>query len=1535
MAFNRVDFREELPANIIKWAGLENTINELFRTFESWEEKNAELVNKFFDQNYFKGEESLIDKLIGINSNTKFNDIEEEWINLALLEYNNRMRDFNDCFKKIRNNDIKKAFMDEIFNKVKNVIWTWAPYDHFDTDCAVPMIGFNVSWYFQKVVDYLNDKEWAGGSAQKTKDILHKINITNKDLNDRLLALGPGRGIPLWTNLADPSIPRDIRDDFDTLLSFEIGKEADRTVNIYKDISNRFQWLLTNTFPAINTIVWESDEYKYDESKLWDEYNNKVQEINNNTTLSEKDKKDQLKSLKWEYYLKYLKSKNAKIGNALEELYNNDFDYSKLDWTTLKNYLHAVANIRLKMLFNNWLNDALKVNFGNLNAFKSFYKNLADPTLPTINLNNVNIPWATPPDPLTWTINIPIQKKIIEWKNEWLKDIDEFWKNAKKSFDTLPIEYTINKSDIEWLDITIEDREKLLRLLSKFDQWENYVIKWEDIWILIYLYFIINNKNPITEIDFEKQKEIEDLFGKADNFRKKTKKNEEWNEWPEPFTPEKFKEKIETYWPGKFEKWSEIWLPMGKSKLPGWWYQWMKIKIKNIDMSNWKFEWTIFWWELKFSRDLEWRTKDFKMNEEFLNTLKEISSKATGKDKICLQPNPNKSDFNSFRDSLNNKLWKDNFIFPPAWSTWNGNKFMQKIVDEDWNSKEEEVKYFWASSDDKSTYKIEYSPIRNCFTVSSTFSWEEKWKDWKNENKRFSYKRDMDWNNFLIFATQKWLTPQTEEEASDTIQRQDQEFKIKNGGTWTLNRFSFNNIKNWLKDIFWTLKKKVDDYDKSQTEKFKGIVESPILNAIGSIPLLPDSIKYALWERQQEIYNEITNGSWKKIEWYLKSLQSDGQFADTFDQVPPHLRLLWWSSYKDFLTNLWKKANHGRLKRDEIHRAAALLLANYEKWGSPFRWLTEYENKWFWVKILLGNDHYKQFLRDKAACTRDRDLAENTKNSWLDKKWLNEQLATCEMDYIINNIRWAYPKLPGSYFPCHENRWIDWDKSTNYIPNPSKRLLSEQFANKLEDAKKWWLTKSSVEDAYNKNKSVNRFEILEDDFWKAWSSRYKQAAWALRRMIDLASDDPLKRRMKKHFLTYLLSWVLDIYCDPWLKKQVYWRAKPMMFVPWLLVKQAWVAENIAILLDDATNWDFSRNVTKYFHKNDQLKWWIDFKGLQWEINKWLTDEKMDQLDKYFSKLPTLDISSYPEPKRSIIAKYQNTMSDSNRDEADRWILENPNVVSNWLLSSVEVVQKRMNIKNWEFNGKDIDEINNMKDFRENVTKDIEWRSTEPKEVAFVLEKFFNRFWIDNQQVYEWIVTANYYKDHSWPLILKYNGIDLNMWNIWKKEIDSILWYAFEWNARKSRWLWCDKLPDELFKTLEAFRIFFSKAFDDWKLLDDYVINKSFKPKNKNIYPSLMWSREVYDQAFAWDWDLYISDSSEDDLFSSDDNKKRKAKKNKIKSLLKSPDFINSDIVNIEKKLKSNLGWTSGLFPILTSSQSRTLREDYFIRRLTA
>ena len=402
----------------------------------------------------------------------------------------------------------------------------------------------NVAWYFQKVVDYLTWKEWAP-NWKKVIKILQDITITNEQLNGLLPAW---EQIPMGINLTDPATPVTTKNNFDKLLSFEIGKEADRTISIAKDFSKNLQKLLTNSIPAINTVVWESEEYRYDESKIsstYPEYEWRLQAIRNNTGLSEKERNNQIDDLRWEFYLQYLKAKNSKIWNALEQLYNNDFDYSKVENSVLKDYFDKATDIRLKMLFDKWINEFIKLNFWNVDEFKHFYKNLTDPTKKNITLNDVNI--VVPGSTTSWSILIPIKKKIVERKNLWLKNIDQFWKNAEKPYDAFPMEFTINKADIEAADITIEDKTKLLNLLSKFEQWDKYEIKWENIWTLIYLFFVINNKLPITEIKPEKQKEIEDLFWQAQNH--KDQPQDENPETNNEDTPEKFKEEIEKLGP--------------------------------------------------------------------------------------------------------------------------------------------------------------------------------------------------------------------------------------------------------------------------------------------------------------------------------------------------------------------------------------------------------------------------------------------------------------------------------------------------------------------------------------------------------------------------------------------------------------------------------------------------------------------------------------------------------------------------------------------------------------------------------------------------------------------------------------------------------------------------------------------------------------------------------------------------------------------------------------------------------------------------
>ncbi len=1507
-----MNLREDPPTNIVKWAALEKTVNDLYNNFEAWEQRNAELINRFFDQTYFRGEESLIDKLTGIDPNIKFDDIGKEQINLATLVYNKWMWDFKDCMDRIGNIRIKQAFMNEIYDKVRSQIWApTAPYSDFDTECAIPL-DTNVVRYIQEVLIYLESKEWSTG-AKKAIEILKEVNITNEDLNNNLPV---GIQIPAWVNLTNPTIPASTKQDFDTLLAFEIWKEADRTVSIAKDFSKTFQWLLTNSIPAINTIVWESDEYKYSEDRIsekYPEYQTRKQAINDDTNLSEVEKASQIKALKREFYLQYLKTKNSKIWNALEQLYNNDFDYSKIDSNVLKDYFDKVADIRLKMLNDEWINEFLSLNWWNYDEFKEFYKELTDTSNPIVNLrlSDVNIPWATPPAPLTWDIFLPIHKKIKEWPNNWLKDIDEFWKNAEKSHDAFPMEFTINKSDIDGLNIAIEDKTKLLNFLARFDQWDRYEIKWENIWNLIYLFFIINSKLPITKLDPNKQKEVEKCFWQAKNVEHKEWENEKENLAKEEYLPAKFKYELEQLWQWKFENGSEIWLPMWESELPWWWYQWMKVKISDVNMTKWTFKWTVYWWELKFNSKLEWKTREFKMSKK---TIEEFNSLSKDSNKIWLLPNPDSSDFNSFRDKLGGKLWTGELDFPPSWTTWTGNKFMQKIIDEDWKEKDVEVKYFWASADDKSTYKVEYNPIRKTFTVSSSFNWDEKWKDWKTEKKRFSYKRDMDWNNFLIFFSQKWLVPQTEAESNSALQRQDQEFKMVNGWKWKLNWFSFNNVKNWLKDIFWALKKKIWDYDKAQTELFKWMVEKNLLKKLSAIPLLPPSIKSAIWKRQQEIYNEELNGAWTEIEEYLKALQSDGQFADTFDQVPDHVQTLYGKSYKKFITDLFDKWNPSKV---ESRKAAALLLANIQKWGSPYRGLSGQENSWLWIKVILGDAHYEQFLRDKQKCIN------KLKNAWKEKDQIQDVLATCEMDYIINNVTWANWKL--EFFGSHEWRWIPWKEWTNYVPNPSKRLLSEKFANELKSSYQWWFNKSSVEDAFGKI-SHNDFKLASEDFKRLIkSSRFSWAIGNLKKMFMLAKNPEQKSEYQKCFLLYMLSGVLDVNGKKDLRKQTYQWAKTMWFLPGMLAKETSHSPKVVALLDDFCEeehlWKFSDSVKSYFHEWDLKNWKLNIDKLIWELDSRWDVDKMNAFEKYSkSRFPA---KTFPE--NSILKKLQSDALDSGMENIDNSLLDNPVVANSWwLLSNANVVRDRMAIRDGSFDWKDPDERNNRAEFWKQITREV-WNmdAKSPESVSLVLKQYFSRFGLnseaDRQKAYKRIHTAYYWRNRIWqPYTYNYNGKwqYLDMWNISWEEIKDILWYTFQWTVRKDCFS-SRKLPPEMENALKSFQTFFEEAFEKGTLNNSLVIKEAFKSDWIKTEPMLLWSRNVYKDVFAGDWE-YEYDNTEiwdnADEFK-DWKKRRKAQKRAFQSWR----FINHDIAQIEKSFKNRL--PSSSYRVITQDTS--------------
>ena len=481
--------RERMLANNDLSSRYETT--DLQDVFNEWEKRSAELKISA-DQCW---EEDLINRLTTIDPNLKFKNIEWRWINLSLLLDNSWRWSFKTCLSKIPSDEIKKAIMQEIFHKVQNEIWTDEPYDDFEEVCFIPW-DLNVLWYFLNIVSYLDNKENPDQEdvpkGKKTIDIISKITISNWDLNWRL-------SNPITPETTLSQMPEDIKNSFDALLSFEIWKEAQRAKNITENRLEQFSLLFTNGFPAINTIIWEDDNYRYDERKLleeYPEYQTKLQEIEEKYKDEEWDTDEQkeekrlkmlkeIRDLKWIYYLKYLETKNKKLADALRQLYNNGFDYSELDDDVLKWYLDVVVNKRLNK-FKDWIKSLIDENFDNFDEFSEFYKDLADPSSTTIHLSNVSMTWFRTED----SVEIPITKSIIKRKgplekNMWLRDIDSFWWNPV-SYDALPFRYEIKKDDIDKLDVTNDDKKKLKGFFTRFkDENDKYVIEWEDVWLLI------------------------------------------------------------------------------------------------------------------------------------------------------------------------------------------------------------------------------------------------------------------------------------------------------------------------------------------------------------------------------------------------------------------------------------------------------------------------------------------------------------------------------------------------------------------------------------------------------------------------------------------------------------------------------------------------------------------------------------------------------------------------------------------------------------------------------------------------------------------------------------------------------------------------------------------------------------------------------------------------------------------------------------------------------------------------------------------
>jgi hypothetical protein len=180
---------------------------------------------------------------------------------------------------------------------------------------------------------------------------------------------------------------------------------------------------------------------------------------------------------------------------------------------------------------------------------------------------------------------------------------------------------------------------------------------------------------------------------------------------------------------------------------------------------------------------------------------------------------------------------------------------------------------------------------------------------------------------------------------------------------------------------------------------------------------------------------------------------------------------------------------------------------------------------------------------------------------------LQDQLAKCEIEYIVNNINGA---AGGQRFGSYEKRGIPGKEGTDYIDNPSKRLLSGKFASELDSAFNKWSDKSSVEEKFNGIKH-NNFQLAKVDFERFLSSDRFSAALANFKKMGMLIKTPEQHKIfQRCFTTLLLSGQLKTRADKVLRKRMLNIARTYGFVPGMVVKDFDHPEKVYHLLKKAS-----------------------------------------------------------------------------------------------------------------------------------------------------------------------------------------------------------------------------------------------------------------------------------------------------------------------------------------------------------------------------
>ena len=359
--------------------------------------------------------------------------------------------------------------------------------------------------------------------------------------------------------------------------------------------------------------------------------------------------------------------------------------------------------------------------------------------------------------------------------------------------------------------------------------------------------------------------------------------------------------------------------------------------------------------------------------------------------------------------------------------------------------------------------------------TSNYLTEDDKEKDKKGNPKvvQGEYTQEMDYNNLLLFLTTKQLRPLPEKVANEHKKAQEEQVKAALPKK-TRRRFSINNLLHAGKNIYSTRETKRKEYGKQQDEDLMDrAVDQGIYDFAGGI------MGFFGWtggaegaaRANIEYWGNRMNRTYDKVKRWKELLAKDGDRGKALSKKGYLPQILKGDSVADFLK---KKGKPGaKISERERYFLTAVLLTQIEKGKSPYRNMPEIQRNGSWVKMLLGDEHQQNFLRQRE---KKREEMDSEGGGWSRTKQITKDMAQAEMLYLINVMDdravgndAMFGNLPKHAFP-------DGD-STLF-----KRRLGPQLAKDIEEGIRKTYVTENFNSEWQKVSSQRNFSHCYKEF---------------------------------------------------------------------------------------------------------------------------------------------------------------------------------------------------------------------------------------------------------------------------------------------------------------------------------------------------------------------------------------------------------------------------------------------------------------------